>query len=170
MPSQAFIGMGSNLAHPRRQLVRATRSLARIPATRVVAVSHYYASAPVDAAMPQPDYVNAVAQLVTDLRPRALLRQLMLIERRQLRTRDAGGRRNLPRTLDLDLLLYDSRRLRTALLTLPHPRMHQRAFVLRPLAEIAPAVRIPGRGLARGWLARSAGQRVRRTRRHLLHC
>jgi len=169
MEAQAFIGMGSNLAHPRRQLARAARALSRIPATRVVAVSSNYTSAPVGAGVPQPDYVNAVAQVVTSLPPRALLRELMLIERRQQRTRDAGGRRNLPRTLDLDLLLYGARTLRTGRLSLPHPRMHERAFVLRPLTEIAPAVRVPGRGLARRWLARAAGQRIAPTRAHILH-
>ena len=165
MVSWAFIGMGSNLAHPRRQLARATRSLSRIPATRVVAVSHYYVTAPVGADAPQPDYLNAVAQVATGLTPRALLDQLMLIERRQRRTRDAGGRRNLPRTLDLDLLLYGGRQMRTTALTLPHPRMHERAFVLRPLAEIAPTLRIPGRGLARQWTRRTAAQRVARERK-----
>ena len=128
MEAQAFIGMGSNLAHPRRQLARAARALSRIPATRVVAVSSNYTSAPDGADVPQPDYVNAVAQVVTSLPPRALLRELMLIERRQQRTRDAGGRRNLPRTLDLDLLLYGARTLRTGRLSLPHPRMHERAL------------------------------------------
>jgi 2-amino-4-hydroxy-6-hydroxymethyldihydropteridine diphosphokinase len=168
MVAQAFIGMGSNLAHPRRQIARATRSLSRIPATRVVSVSGNYATAPVGAQTPQPDYVNAVAKVATRLSPRALLRQLLLIERRQLRTRDPGGRRNLPRTLDLDLLVYDGRRLRTPALTLPHPRMHERAFVLRPLTDIAPDLRVPGHGLARRWLRRAARQRVRHTRTHVV--
>ena len=164
--SRVFIGMGSNLAHPRRQIARATRALARIPATRLVAVSCNYVSAPVGAAAPQPDYVNAVAEVATSLSPRALLQQMMLVERRQRRTRDKGGRRNLPRTLDLDLLLYGERRLNARGLTLPHPRMHERAFVLRPLAEVAAAIRVPGRGLAGTWLARTAGQRAKRSRAH----
>ncbi len=166
---RAFIGMGSNLAHPRRQLARAVRSLSRIPATRVVATSRNYVSAPQGSDVPQPDYVNAVAEIATTLSPRALLRQLLLVERRQRRVRDATGRRNLPRTLDLDLLLFDGRRLHTPALSLPHPRMHARAFVLRPLVDIAPAVAIPGRGLARKWLATTSGQRIARTRTHTGH-
>ena len=169
MVASAFIGMGSNLAHPRRQIARAVRALPRLPATRIVGVSRNYLTAPVDPAMPQPDYVNAVARVETRLSPRALLKQLMLIERRQRRTRDAAGKRNLPRTLDLDLLMFDERRLHTDSLTLPHPRMHERAFVLRPLLEIAPAASIPGRGAARAALRRTAGQRLAPTRSHILH-
>lgn len=162
-----FIGMGSNLAHPRRQLARAARALQRVARTRIVAISHNYLSAPVGAQAPQPDYVNAVAEVDTALAPRALLRQLLLIEQRQRRKRDAGGARNLPRTLDLDLLIYGDRRLRTRELTLPHPRMHERAFVLRPLSELDAHLRIPGRGIARRWLAHAAMQPVARTRTHV---
>ncbi|MEO6927602.1 MAG: 2-amino-4-hydroxy-6-hydroxymethyldihydropteridine diphosphokinase, partial [Casimicrobiaceae bacterium] len=92
--------MGSNLAHPRRQLARATRALQRVARTHIVAISHNYLTAPVGAHAPQPDYVNAVAEVDTALAPRALLRQLLLIEQHQRRTRDAAGVRNLPRTLD----------------------------------------------------------------------
>jgi 2-amino-4-hydroxy-6-hydroxymethyldihydropteridine diphosphokinase len=145
----AFVGLGSNLAHPRRQLAHALQRLARVPGTRLVAASPNYRTAPVGAPAPQPDYVNAVALLATRLAPRALLAQLQAIERRQGRVRTPATPRNAARTLDLDLLLYGGRRMRTRSLTLPHPRMHERAFVLRPLLDVAPAARIPGRGLAR---------------------
>jgi 2-amino-4-hydroxy-6-hydroxymethyldihydropteridine diphosphokinase len=165
MPSRAFIGLGSNLAHPRRQLAKA---LARLDATngvRLVAVSPSYVTAPIGG-VAQPDFVNAVALVETTLPPRALLARLQAIERRQQRRRDAATPRNAPRTLDLDLLLYGARRMRSAQLTVPHPRMHERAFVLRPLTDIAPAIRIPGRGAARRFLPGVRAQRIQRTRTH----
>lgn len=164
----AYIGLGSNLAHPRRQLARALAALTRIPRTRVVAVSPNYATAPVDVRDAQPDYVNAVAALRTALAPRALLERLQAIERRQRRRRGPGGARNAPRTLDLDLLLYGRRRIAIAHLTVPHPRMHERAFVLRPLHDIAPAAVIPGQGVARRHWPAVRSQRVARTRTHFL--
>jgi 2-amino-4-hydroxy-6-hydroxymethyldihydropteridine diphosphokinase len=163
----AFVGLGSNLAHPRRQLARALRAIARLPGVHVVRVSPNYASAPIGCAGPQPDYVNAVAALRTSLPPRALLAALHAIEHRQHRRRNDEPHRNAPRTLDLDLLLYGRRRVRLRGLTVPHPRMHERAFVLRPLADVAVAVTIPGRGLARRFLGTVRGQRIVRTRTHL---
>ena len=163
-PADAFIGLGSNLAHPRRQLARAVLALRRLPRTRVLRISPFYVSAPVACAEPQPDYVNAVAAIRTALAPRALLGRLHAIEHRQRRRRPAGAR-NAPRTLDLDLLLYEGRRITTRELTLPHPRMHQRAFVLRPLVDIAPTSVVPRRGLARLRLRDVRGQRITRTRR-----
>ena len=88
------------------------------------------------------------------------------IERRQGRRRHGPTRRNAPRVLDLDLLLFGRRRLSRPQLSLPHPRMHERAFVLQPLVDIAPATSIPGRGAARAWLRRARGQRIARTRSH----
>lgn len=168
MPAPVFIGLGSNLVHPRRQLARAVRALNRIAGTRVLRQSPYYVSAPLDspdiAGMPAPDYINAVVQLATALPPRALLRQMQRIEHRQGRARLPDAPRNLPRTLDLDLLLFARRRMRTEALTLPHPRMQSRAFVLRPLVDVAPHVVIPGFGLARMLLRRVRGQRITRTR------
>jgi 2-amino-4-hydroxy-6-hydroxymethyldihydropteridine diphosphokinase len=164
-----FLGLGSNLAHPRRQLARALRAIARLPRTRVAAISANYASAPVGCAAPQPDYVNAVVAVRTALAPQALLAALQTIERRQHRRRDHEPGRNSPRTLDLDLLLYGRRRIRLAGLTVPHPRMHERAFVLRPLADVCAAATIPGRGLARRFLAAARDQRIRRTRTHVAH-
>jgi len=166
MPSLAFVGLGSNLEHPRRQLARALAEISRLPRTRIIASSRNYCSAPLGGAGPQPDYVNAAAALSTALAPSALLARLHAIERRHGRRRRPGEARDLPRVLDLDLLLVGRRRSRRARLTLPHPRMHERAFVLVPLLEIAPAATIPGRGSARRWLKGTRGQRLARTRTH----
>jgi 2-amino-4-hydroxy-6-hydroxymethyldihydropteridine diphosphokinase len=168
MATRAFIGLGSNLAHPRRQLARALARLGRIDGVRLLAVSPNYVTAPIGG-MPQPDYVNAVALVETTLSPRALLARLHAIERRQRRRRDASTPRNAPRTLDLDLLLYGALRIRSPQLSIPHPRMHERAFVLRPLTDVMPAVRIPGRGLARRLLPNVRGQQIARTRTHRFH-
>ena len=165
----AFLGLGSNLAHPRRQIARAVRAIAGLPRVRLIAVSPNYASAPVDCATPQPDYVNAVAAVRTTLRPRALLAALQGIERRQHRRRDGNPGRNAPRTLDVDLLLFGRRRIRLRGLTVPHPRMHERAFVLRPLSDIAAVATIPGQGLARRFLPAVRDQRIARTRSHFSH-
>ena len=165
MATRAFIGLGSNLAHPRRQLARALARLAALDGVRVLAVSPNYATAPIGG-MPQPDYVNAVALVETILSPRALLSRLHAIERRQRRRRDASTPRNAPRTLDLDLLLYGALRIHSPQLSVPHPRMHERAFVLRPLTDVMRAVTIPGRGLARRLLPGVRGQRIARTRTH----
>jgi len=167
-PVVVIVGLGSNLAHPRRQLARATGAIARLPGTRLLRVSRNYVSAPIGASIPQPDYVNAVIALRTTLAPRALLRWLHVIERRQQRRREPGAPRNAPRTLDLDLLLYGRRRLHLAQLTIPHPRMHERAFTLRPLRDIAPAATIPGRGLARRFMPAVKSQRIAVTRTHPL--
>ncbi len=163
----AFVGLGSNLGHPRRHLARALAQLARLPRSRLVAASRNYVSAPVDCTEPQSDYINAVAELRTALAPSALLSRMRAIERRHGRRRHGATRRNAPRVLDLDLLLFDRRRLARPELSLPHPRMHERAFVLRPLIDIAPTARIPGRGAARTWLRRARGQRIARTRSHI---
>ena len=165
----AFLGLGSNLAHPRRQIARAVRAIASLPRVRLVAVSPNYASAPVDCDAPQPDYVNAVAAVRTTLPPRALLAALQAIEHRQHRRRNAVSRRNAPRTLDIDLLLFGRRRIDVRGLTVPHPRMHQRAFVLRPLADVWSAAIIPGRGLALRFRATVRDQRISRTRTHVAH-
>jgi 2-amino-4-hydroxy-6-hydroxymethyldihydropteridine diphosphokinase len=164
MKSFAYVGLGSNLGHPRRRLARALTQLARLPRSELVAASRNYLTAPVGTPEAQPDYINAVAALRTALAPRAMLHQLRAIERRHGRRRQGGARRNAARVLDLDLLLFGRRRLALARLTVPHPRMHERAFVLRPLLDIAPAATIPGRGPARLWLRRARDQRIVRTR------
>ena len=164
MATRAFIALGSNLAHPRRQIAAALGALRRTRGVRVLAVSPNYVTAPIGGPL-QPDYVNAVAEIETTLSPRALLAQMQRVERRQGRVHDPASR-NAPRTLDLDLLLYGALRMRTRILTVPHPRMHERAFVLRPLADVAPAQTIPGRGLARRFLPTVRTQRIARTRTH----
>ena len=152
----AFIGLGSNLGEPEAKLRLAFAALADLPQTRLVAASSLYRSAPVGFA-DQPDFVNAVAQLATELAPQALLAALLGIEQHFGRER---AFRNAPRTLDLDLLLYDTRSIAEPGLTVPHPRMHERAFVLAPLAEIAPDCEIPGKGRVAALLAACAGQNV----------
>ena len=134
MSSRAYIGLGANLgADLSAALTAAALSLAALPQTRVVALSSAWRSAPVDAE--GPDFLNAVAALDTGLAPLVLLDALQAIELAQGRERPY---RNAPRTLDLDLLLYGDAALDTPRLTLPHPRLGERAFVLRPLLEIAP--------------------------------
>jgi len=130
----AFVGIGSNLEDPEQQVKNAFAELDRLPHTRVVRRSSLYRSAPVgyDA---QPDFINAVVQLETGLAAERLLAELQALEARHGRARSFP---NAPRTLDLDLLLFGDARRSSPELTLPHPRMHERAFVLRPLLEIAP--------------------------------
>lgn len=137
-PVLAYIGLGANLGDARAQLQSALRGLGQLPETQMLRVSHGYRTAPVDAT--GPDYLNAVAELLTGLEPYGLLAQLQRLE--QLAGRERPYR-NAPRTLDLDLLLYGDLRQNDPVLTLPHPRMRERAFVLVPLAEIAPALVAP---------------------------
>jgi len=138
--SRAYIGLGSNLNNPRQQILQAFTALGSLPGCRLDAYSSLYLSKPMGPAQ-QPDYVNAVAALETRRRPLELLEQLQQIERGQGRLR--SGERWGPRTLDLDLLLYDELQMDTEALVIPHPGLHQRAFVLYPLAEIAPDLNIP---------------------------
>jgi 2-amino-4-hydroxy-6-hydroxymethyldihydropteridine diphosphokinase len=152
----ATIGLGANLNDPAAQVEYALAELDRLPGTRLLAHSSLYASAPVGY-VDQPDFINAVAQVETTLAPRALLDALLDIEHRHGRERSF---RNAPRTLDLDLLLYGNAHFHEDALTLPHPRMTERAFVLLPLLEIAPDTVIPGHGPAAGWLASCADQTV----------
>ncbi|MDD5300436.1 MAG: 2-amino-4-hydroxy-6-hydroxymethyldihydropteridine diphosphokinase [Gallionella sp.] len=140
----AFIGLGSNLEEPRSQLQRAFAELAGLPETRLVTRSSLYRSAPMGY-LDQPEFVNAVAKIETALTPQALLRCLLQIEHRHGRERTF---RNAPRTLDLDILLYGDAQLHEHGLTIPHPQMHLRPFVLQPLLEIAPDAAIPGIGQA----------------------
>ena len=154
----AYVGLGSNLGDARAHVLRAFEDLARLPETRLEARSALYRSAPLDAPG-QADYVNAAAGVDTELSAAQLLAALQDIERRHGRERPYA---NAPRTLDLDLLLYDEAAFASAMLTLPHPRMHERAFVLAPLAELDPRLEVPGRGSVRELLARCAGQRVAR--------
>ena len=134
-PVIAYIGLGANLGEPRTAVLAAIEAIADLDALALTAKSALYGSAPIDAG--GGDYVNAVVQVQTRLKPHALLAQLQGIENGAGRSRPF---RNAPRTLDLDVLLYDGLVLNDTDLVLPHPRMWQRAFVLRPLAEIAPDV------------------------------
>jgi 2-amino-4-hydroxy-6-hydroxymethyldihydropteridine diphosphokinase len=153
--TRAYIGLGANLGDAAGQVEAALAALAAEPGCRLVARSSLYRSAPVDAT--GPDYINAVAALDTTLDPHALLARLQAIEQRFGRERPYA---NAPRTLDLDLLLHGHSVLDSPALTLPHPRLHRRAFVLRPLAELSPDLPIPGLGPARGLLAGVAEQAI----------
>lgn len=146
--SIAFVALGANLDDPKFQVVRALAELDRIPRSRVVAQSSLYRTAPVGY-LDQPDFINAVAELETSLGPRALLDALLGLENSHGRRRSVP---NAPRTIDLDLLLYGDLVLNEERLTLPHPRLHRRAFVLAPLAEIAPDAFVPGHGKAKDLL------------------
>jgi 2-amino-4-hydroxy-6-hydroxymethyldihydropteridine diphosphokinase len=140
MMERVYIGLGSNLATPLAQLRSALAALAALPQSNLIAQSSFYISDPLGPA-DQPRYVNAVAALDTDLSPLALLDALQSIEQEQGRTRKAE--RWGPRTLDLDILLFGERCLDEPRLTVPHYHLHARAFVLYPLAEIAPDLRLP---------------------------
>jgi 2-amino-4-hydroxy-6-hydroxymethyldihydropteridine diphosphokinase len=151
----AFVALGANLGDTRATLDAAFVALATLPGTALRAASSIYRTAPIDSS--GPDYLNAVVRLDTRLAPRALLGALQRIERAHGRKRPY---RNAPRTLDLDLLLYGDRHIATTALTVPHPRLHERAFVLHPLAEIAPHALIPGLGPIAGLLPNVAAQRI----------
>lgn len=151
----AYIGIGGNLGDARATVEDALQRLSRLPEATLRAQSQLYRTAPIDAG--GADYVNAVARLDTTLSPHALLVALRDIELAHGRERPY---RNAPRTLDLDILLYDNQRIADAILTVPHPRMTQRAFVLVPLVEIAPDITIPGIGAAADLLSAVADQGI----------
>ena len=158
MPEKtAFIGLGANLGNARQTIRQALDDLRSLPQTRLVDHSSLYKSEPIDAG--GPDYINAVAKTLTRLQPLALLQALLSLE-------NAAGRQrpfqNAPRTLDLDLLLYDKLEYQSEVLTLPHPRMHQRAFVLAPLSEIAPGLSHPVYGDINKLLSTLTSQTIER--------
>jgi 2-amino-4-hydroxy-6-hydroxymethyldihydropteridine diphosphokinase len=154
---RVFIGLGANLGQPRASLEAAIAALGQLPGTRLVGQSACYASAPIDAQ--GPEFINAVAELRTSLEPAALLQALHAIEAEHGRLRPY---RNAPRTLDLDLLMFGQRQLDSPTLVLPHPRMHQRAFVLLPLLELAPDAIHPALGPLAASAAATADQTIRR--------
>jgi 2-amino-4-hydroxy-6-hydroxymethyldihydropteridine diphosphokinase len=156
--SRAFIALGSNLDDPASRIRRAFEELAELPASRVLRRSSLYRSAPVGW-LDQPDFINAVVELETALSPRDLLTALLEIERNHGRLREYP---NSPRTLDLDVLMYDDVKCDEPDLVLPHPRMHQRAFVLQPLLEIAPDSQIDGHGSVARLLALCKEQQIER--------
>jgi 2-amino-4-hydroxy-6-hydroxymethyldihydropteridine diphosphokinase len=154
---RAFVGVGANMGDAVSAVRGALAALDTLPDTRLAAQSSLYRSAPVDAG--GPDFTNAVAELRTGLDPVTLLAALHALEAQQGRGRPY---RNAPRTLDLDLLLHGEHRSAEPALTLPHPRLHLRAFVLRPLLEIRPDLIVPGLGRLADHLTRVAGQRIER--------
>jgi len=156
----AFVGLGSNLASPARQLTRAIAAIAVFPETRLLAVSSFYRSVPIGVAARQPDYINAVAAIETLLTADALFAALRAVERTARRRRTGA---NAPRSLDLDLLLYGALQRAGRKLVVPHPRLHLRAFVLRPLLELSPQIAIPGRGRARKFLPHTRAQNIARS-------
>lgn len=156
--SVAYVALGSNLQQPQAQVTQALRELSGLPQTQVTASSSLYRTAPLGYD-DQPDFINAVARLETSLAPLALLRALLALE-------DTHGRErpfpNAPRVLDLDLLLYDDIAMQTPELTLPHPRMQTRGFVMLPLAEIAPGLKVGAYGEAAQLAAACIDQGVQR--------
>jgi 2-amino-4-hydroxy-6-hydroxymethyldihydropteridine diphosphokinase len=153
----AYIGIGANLGDARANVEDALARLAALPATTLVRRSSSWRTAPIDSS--GDDYVNAVACIDTPLAATDLLAALHGIELAHGRERPY---RNAPRTLDLDILLYGDQLIDLPALHVPHPRMHERAFVLAPLLEIAPGLVIPGRGPAAPWMAAVAGQAISR--------
>jgi 2-amino-4-hydroxy-6-hydroxymethyldihydropteridine diphosphokinase len=146
----ACVALGSNLDDPRAQVERGLVALAALPQTTLSARSRLYRTKPWGVA-DQPDFINAAARLETTLAPRALLDALLAIEAGAGRVR---GARNGPRILDLDLLLYGDRIIDEPDFVLPHPRLHERAFVLLPLTDVASGLEIPGHGRVADLLAR----------------
>jgi 2-amino-4-hydroxy-6-hydroxymethyldihydropteridine diphosphokinase len=154
----AWVGIGANLGDARANVLDALERLGRVPGVRLLRASSLYRSAPIDSS--GDDYVNAVAEVDTAIPAHALLAQLHGIEQAHGRERPY---RNAPRTLDLDLLLYADEIIADApTLIVPHPRMHERAFVLAPLAELVPELHIPGRGRVADLLPGVAGQAIQR--------
>lgn len=161
-PVRAYVAFGANLGDPAAAFALALERLAALPDTTVAAQSPRYRTAPVGAGVDlssQPDYINAVIALDTHLTARALLDALLAIELEGGRTRDYH---QAPRTMDLDLLLHGDAVVSETGLEVPHPRMHQRAFVLRPLADIAPDAIIPGQGRVADLLPGLADQAIAR--------
>jgi 2-amino-4-hydroxy-6-hydroxymethyldihydropteridine diphosphokinase len=151
----AYVALGSNLGDSVHAVQVALQALAALPQTKLLRASSLYRSAPVQAS--GPDFINAVAKLQTSLSPLGLLAALQALETRYGRIREYP---NQPRTLDLDLLCHGHTVMQTEHLTLPHPRLHERAFVLLPLAEIAPEWVIAGRGEVATYLHAVSGQQI----------
>ncbi|HKO89226.1 MAG TPA: 2-amino-4-hydroxy-6-hydroxymethyldihydropteridine diphosphokinase [Burkholderiales bacterium] len=153
---RAYVGIGANLGDARTHVLQAIHALGEIEQTTLLRASSLYRTAPVGF-LEQPDFINAVASIDTHLDAHRLLAKLRDIECRHGRVR---AFKDAPRTLDLDLLLYDDVQFTDETLAIPHPRMHERAFVLAPLAEIATDVLIPGKGSVSALLAACADQKI----------
>lgn len=158
MSVRAFIALGANLGQPAKQVRRAVALVCLLPNTRLVKCSSFYTSTPVGYTN-QPDFINAVMEITTRLSPHGLLEALLAIESALGRERHFV---NGPRTIDLDLILYDDLAVSHEGLVIPHPRMTERAFVLVPLLEIAPDITIPGLGRAADLLPQVANQQLHR--------
>ena len=154
---RVFVGLGANLGDPQATVKHALAALAALPQTELVAQSSLYRTAPIQAS--GPDFINAVAELRTALQPQALLHALQAIESAHGRERPY---RNAPRTLDLDLLLFGQRVVHEPGLEVPHPRLHERAFVLQPLLELAPTLVHPRLGSLLLLLAATVDQPIER--------
>lgn len=157
MSKTAFIGLGANLGEPERALAEAVRRIAGLPHVSFVSVSSLYKTEPIDSS--GPDYSNAVLEVKTDLTSHALLTELLNIENELGRVRPAGVH-NAPRVIDLDLLAVDQDVSDDPFVILPHPRMTERAFVLVPLAEVAPSFNIAGKGPVKDFLSKTSDQRI----------
>ena len=156
-PETAYIALGANLGNARATLEEAVCRIGQFDGVTVTKCSSFYKTAPIDSS--GPDYINAVIEVKTVIDERELLRWLLELEKEFGRVRPVGVV-NAPRTMDLDLLLYGQKVSSDSFLELPHPRMHQRAFVLVPLLEIAPDVQIVGKGPAKNFLAEVADQGI----------
>ena len=152
----AYVGLGANLGDSRGTVSTVMHELEQLPASAVTGRSALYRSAPLGVG-PQADFINAVVRVATELGAEMLLDELQAIEQRHGRARPYSG---APRTLDLDLLLYGDTALSTPRLSIPHPRMHERAFVLRPLLDLDPAISIPGKGPGSRLLAACSMQTI----------
>lgn len=159
--TRCYVALGANLGDPIATVRAAISALRELPDCTLVAESSLYRTAPVGLKH-QPDFINAVVALDSVSPAPTLMNQLFRIEEKFGRQREPSGARNLARTLDLDLLLYADQISADPALTLPHPRMHERAFVLAPLAEIAPDVIIPCHGSVVDLLAYCVEQRIER--------
>jgi 2-amino-4-hydroxy-6-hydroxymethyldihydropteridine diphosphokinase len=153
---RAYVALGSNLGNPVATIEDAIEAMAALRGSLLKGISSLYRTAPIGLKR-QPDFINAVVAIDTRLSAPELLDELFALEARFGRERSV---KNAPRTLDLDLLLHGDLIQDNPLLTVPHPRMHERAFVLVPLAEIAPKLSIPGLGPISGLLTACAGQRI----------
>lgn len=155
MATTAYIGIGANLGEARKTVEYAIERLTQIPQTRLLQSSSLFLTAPIDSS--GDDYINAVAELTTELDAQSLLEHLQALELACGRERPY---RNAPRTLDLDILLYGSAVINSEHLCVPHPRMCERAFVMIPLLQLNPAITIPGKGAAHQYIPAVAGQGI----------
>ncbi|WVH09911.1 MAG: 2-amino-4-hydroxy-6-hydroxymethyldihydropteridine pyrophosphokinase [Fluviibacter phosphoraccumulans EoVTN8] len=162
LPHLAVIGLGANLGDARNTLQEAIQQLRSNASTAEWQLSPLYRTAPIGSDEAQPNYINGIATFRTEMAPEALMRWLLETERHFGRDRSHDTARNAPRTLDLDLLLYDQISMDTPLLVLPHPRLHQWAFVLRPLLDVLPDMSAPGLGQLVQYLPQVADQAIER--------